>query len=64
MPVSPSRSTPILITQLAANHEVLVTVEEGSAGGFGAAVLHHLAWSGRLDSGLKVRTMCMPDIFL
>ena len=36
-----------LINQLANHHEVLVTVEEGSAGGFGAAVLHHLAQSGR-----------------
>jgi 1-deoxy-D-xylulose-5-phosphate synthase len=53
-----------LIDRLADNHEVLVTVEEGSAGGFGAAVLHHLAWAGRLDRGLKVRTMTMPDAFL
>ncbi|TAL02948.1 MAG: 1-deoxy-D-xylulose-5-phosphate synthase [Rhodospirillaceae bacterium] len=53
-----------LINQLADHHEVLVTVEEGSAGGFGAAVLHHLAWSGRLDRGLKVRTMTMPDAFI
>jgi 1-deoxy-D-xylulose-5-phosphate synthase len=52
-----------LIAQLADHHEVLVTVEEGAAGGFGAAVLHFLAWSGRLDRGLKVRTMCMPDVF-
>jgi 1-deoxy-D-xylulose-5-phosphate synthase len=53
-----------LINRLADNHEVLVTVEEGAAGGFGAAVLHHLAWAGRLDRGLKVRTMAMPDAFL
>jgi 1-deoxy-D-xylulose-5-phosphate synthase len=53
-----------LINQLAAQHEVLITVEEGAAGGFGAAVLHQLAWSGRLDRGLKIRTMCMPDAFL
>jgi 1-deoxy-D-xylulose-5-phosphate synthase len=52
-----------LIDQLAAHHEVLVTVEEGAAGGFGAAVLHHLAQSGRLDRGLKVRCMTMPDVF-
>ena len=52
-----------LIEHLASTHDVLVTVEEGAAGGFGAAVLHHLAWSGLLDKGLKVRTLCMPDIF-
>ncbi len=52
-----------MIEKLAATHEVLVTVEEGAAGGFGAAVLHHLAWSGHLDKGLKVRTMTMPDKF-
>ncbi len=52
-----------LINKLADNHEVLVTVEEGSSGGFGAAVLHHLAWAGRLDKGLKVRTLTMPDAF-
>jgi 1-deoxy-D-xylulose-5-phosphate synthase len=53
-----------LINQLADHHQVLVTVEEGAAGGFGAAVLHHLAWAGRLENGLKVRTMTMPDLFL
>jgi 1-deoxy-D-xylulose-5-phosphate synthase len=53
-----------LINQLADHHEVLVTVEEGSQGGFGAMVLHHLAWAGRLDRGLKVRTMTMPDVFI
>jgi len=52
-----------LINSLADNHEVLVMVEEGSTGGFGAAVLHHLAWAGRLDKGLKVRTLTMPDVF-
>ncbi len=52
-----------LINKLADTHEVLVTVEEGSSGGFGAAVLHLLAWSGRLDKGLKVRTLTMPDEF-
>jgi len=52
-----------LIMQLVKNHEVLVTVEEGSRGGFGAFVLHYLADEGVLDSGLKVRTMTLPDIF-
>jgi len=53
-----------LILQLARNHEVLVTVEEGSAGGFGAHVLHTLSEHGALDRGLKVRTMVLPDVFL
>ncbi|MDX2221391.1 MAG: 1-deoxy-D-xylulose-5-phosphate synthase [Rhodospirillaceae bacterium] len=52
-----------LIRQLADHHEVLITVEEGSAGGFGAAVLHDLAAAGRLDRGLKIRTLTMPDAF-
>jgi len=53
-----------LIAQLADHHEVLITVEEGASGGFGAAVLHYLAASGRLDRGLKIRTLTMPDVFL
>ncbi len=53
-----------LIRRLVAGHEVLVTVEEGSIGGFGAAVLHFLAGSGLLDRGLKVRTMTLPDTFI
>ena len=52
-----------LIMQLVRNHEVLITVEEGSRGGFGAFVLHFLSDQGVLDSGLKVRTMTLPDIF-
>jgi 1-deoxy-D-xylulose-5-phosphate synthase len=52
-----------LIGRLAEQHEVLITVEEGSAGGFGAAVLHYLAASGRLDRGLKIRALTMPDRF-
>ncbi len=50
-----------LIEQLARHHEVLVTVEEGAAGGFGASVMHHLAWKGLLDGGLKLRPMTLPD---
>ena len=46
-----------LIEQLARHHEVLVTVEEGASGGFGASVMHHLAWRGLLDGGLKLRPM-------
>jgi 1-deoxy-D-xylulose-5-phosphate synthase len=50
-----------LIDQLARHHEVLVTIEDGAAGGFGAAVAHHLAWSGAFDTGLKFRPMTLPD---
>ena len=53
-----------LIMQLANNHELLVTVEEGARGGFGAHVLQSLAAEGRLDRGLTVRTMTMPDLFI
>ena len=52
-----------LTSRLAREHEVLITIEEGAAGGFGAFVLHHLAASGGLDRGLKIRTMTLPDIF-
>ena len=38
-----------LVEQLARHHEVLITIEEGSIGGFGAPVMHHLAWKGLLD---------------
>ena len=53
-----------LIARLAREHEVLVTVEEGSVGGFGSHVLQELAQSGLLDRGLKVRTMVLPDEFI
>jgi 1-deoxy-D-xylulose-5-phosphate synthase len=53
-----------LLEQLARHHEVLVTVEDGAVGGFGAAVLQHLAWKGLLEGGLKVRPMVLPDRFL
>ena len=53
-----------LIDDLAARHEVLITVEEGSVGGFGSMVLQHLANSGALDAGLKIRPMVLPDLFL
>ena len=52
-----------LLAQLAKNHEVLITIEEGSVGGFGAFVLHSLAGRGLLDSGLRIRTLTLPDIF-
>ncbi|MGV3548280.1 1-deoxy-D-xylulose-5-phosphate synthase [Rhizobium sp.] len=53
-----------LIRQLARHHEVLITVEEGAIGGFGSHVLHFLAHEGLLDGRLKVRPLCMPDIFV
>jgi 1-deoxy-D-xylulose-5-phosphate synthase len=53
-----------LIAQLARHHEVLMTVEQGATGGFGAQVLHHMAAEGLLDRGLKVRTMTLADTFI
>ena len=52
-----------MILRLAREHEVLVTVEEGSVGGFGSHVLHLLAREGMLDGGLKVRSLTLPDTF-
>ncbi len=53
-----------LIARLAREHEVLITVEEGSIGGFGSHVLQYLATAGLLDTGLKVRPMALPDRFI
>jgi 1-deoxy-D-xylulose-5-phosphate synthase len=53
-----------LVTQLARNHEVLITLEEGSIGGFSSQVLQLLATQGLLDRGLKVRPMALPDRFI
>jgi 1-deoxy-D-xylulose-5-phosphate synthase len=53
-----------LIRRLAREHEVLITIEEGAVGGFGAHVLHFLARDGLLDNGLKIRTMTLPDFFI
>jgi 1-deoxy-D-xylulose-5-phosphate synthase len=53
-----------LVTRLARNHEVLITVEEGSIGGFGSQVLQFLATEGLLNGGLKVRPMVLPDLFI
>jgi len=53
-----------LVTRLAREHEVLITVEEGSIGGFGSFVLQHLADEGLLDRGLRVRAMVLPDVYL
>ena len=52
-----------LVRRLARAHEILVTVEEGAIGGFAAQVLHFLAHEGLLESGLKVRTLVLPDVF-
>ena len=52
-----------LIAQLAKNHEMLITIEEGARGGFGAFVLHSLAERGLLDKGLRIRTLTLPDVF-
>ena len=53
-----------LIRRLAKEHEVLLTVEEGSAGGFSAHVMQFLANDGALDKGLKLRSLTMPDFFI
>jgi 1-deoxy-D-xylulose-5-phosphate synthase len=53
-----------LALRLAREHEVLITVEEGAIGGFGASVMQTLAEHGVLDRGLKVRAMVLPDIFI
>merc|ERR1719454_12433 len=54
-----------LVSQLAEEHDVLITVEEGSIGGFGDHVLHYLALSGALDDGsTKVRPMVLPDKYI
>ncbi len=53
-----------LLRRLASSHEVLITIEEGSIGGFGSFVMQQLAEDGFLDKGLRVRSMVLPDIFL
>jgi 1-deoxy-D-xylulose-5-phosphate synthase len=53
-----------LLLRLAREHEVLITIEEGSIGGFGSFVLQTLAEQGLLDRGMKVRSMVLPDVFL
>lgn len=53
-----------LVRRLASTHEVLITVEEGSVGGFSSQVLQFLATSGLLDRGLKVRPIVLPDEFI
>nr|WP_155446958.1 1-deoxy-D-xylulose-5-phosphate synthase [Rhodoblastus acidophilus] len=53
-----------LLRQLASSHEALITVEEGSIGGFGSYVMQQLAEDGFLDRGLKARAMVLPDVYL
>jgi 1-deoxy-D-xylulose-5-phosphate synthase len=53
-----------LVLQLARNHEVLITVEEGSIGGFGSYVMQTVAEHGALDGSLKFRCMVLPDVFI
>jgi 1-deoxy-D-xylulose-5-phosphate synthase len=53
-----------LLLRLAREHEVLLTIEEGSVGGFGSFVLQTLADQGVLDRGIKIRQMVLPDIFI
>jgi 1-deoxy-D-xylulose-5-phosphate synthase len=53
-----------LILKLARTHKLLITIEEGAAGGFGAHVLTLLSDAGALENGLKVRTMTLPDKFV
>ncbi len=53
-----------LIMELATNHEVLITIEEGSIGGFGSHVMQLLSERGVFDTGLKFRSMILPDIFI
>ncbi|MBP2547784.1 1-deoxy-D-xylulose-5-phosphate synthase [Neorhizobium galegae] len=53
-----------LIRQLARHHEIVVTVEEGAVGGFGSQVMHFLANEGLLDTGLKIRSLVLPDLWM
>jgi 1-deoxy-D-xylulose-5-phosphate synthase len=53
-----------LVDRLARSHEILLTIEEGSVGGFGAQVLQHLSDSANLDRGFKVRCLTLPDRFV
>ena len=53
-----------LIMEVASNHEVLITIEEGSIGGFGSHVKNLLAEKGIFDKGFKFRSMNLPDKFI
>ena len=53
-----------LIWQLATTHEAIMTIEEGSIGGFGSHVVNFLTKKGLMDSSLKFRSLTLPDIFI
>lgn len=53
-----------LIRRLAREHQVLITIEEGSIGGFGSHLLHYLSDEGLLERGLRVRSLVLPDCFI
>ena len=53
-----------LIIEAATNHEVLISIEEGSVGGFGSHVMQFLSNRGIFDKGLKFRSMILPDLFI
>ena len=53
-----------LLTQLGESHKAILTLEEGSVGGFGSHVLEFYANHGMLDKGLKIRTLALPDTFI
>ena len=53
-----------LILQLAREHEILLTLEEGAIGGFGSHVMYMLAENGQLEGGLKSRSLVLPDSFI
>jgi 1-deoxy-D-xylulose-5-phosphate synthase len=53
-----------LVLKLAREHEILITIEEGSIGGFGSHVMQFLADNGALDGSVRMRAMVLPDVFL
>ena len=53
-----------LISDLSSNHEALITIEEGSVGGFGSHVMQFLSNRGVFDKGIKMRSMVLPDQFI
>ncbi len=53
-----------IIMEIATNHEVLISIEEGSIGGFGSHVMQFLSDRGVFDKGLKFRSMILPDLFI
>ena len=53
-----------LIISLVENHEAIITIEEGSIGGFGSHVQHFLLENGEFDNGFKFRSMVLPDFFI